>query len=183
MQIISGSVGKWKVHFEAPPSDRVPGEMAAFIDWFNTTAPSAEHEIKNPVIGATIAHLYFACVHTFEDGNGRIGRAISEKALSQGLGRPTLLILSETIEANKKDYYEDLKTAQQSNKITPWIEYFANITLQSQTRAEENIDFVLKKTKFFDRFKGQLNERQLKVIRRMLDKGPQGFEGGMTAKK
>ena len=183
MQIISGSVGKWKVHFEAPPSAQVPNEMEAFIKWFNSTAPGAKNEIKNPVVRAAIAHLYFESIHPFEDGNGRIGRAISEKALSQGLGRPTLLSLSETIEANKKDYYEALKTAQRSNKITAWIGYFANTTLQAQTRAEENINFVLKKTKFFDRFKKQLNERQLKVVRRMLDEGPQGFEGGMSAKK
>ncbi len=183
MQIISGPVGKWKVHFEAPPSDRVPSEMANFIDWFNNTAPGAKNEIKNPVLRAAIAHLYFESIHPFEDGNGRIGRAVSEKALSQGLKRPTLLSLSETIEANKKDYYEALKTAQRSNEISAWIEYFANITLQAQTSTEENIDFILKKTKYFDRFKDQLNERQLKVVRRMLDEGPQGFEGGMSTKK
>ena len=183
MQIISGPIGKWKVHFEAPPSDQVPNEMAAFINWFNNTAPGTKNEIKNPVVRAAIAHLYFESIHPFEDGNGRIGRAISEKALSQGLGRPTLLSLSETIEANKRDYYKALKTAQRSNKITPWIEYFANTALQAQTRAEKNIDFILKKTKFFDRFKDQLNERQLKVIRRMLDERPRGFEGGMSAKK
>ena len=183
MQIISGPIGKWKVHFEAPPSNRVPTEMAIFIGWFNSSAPGEKNEIKNPIVRAAIAHLYFESIHPFEDGNGRIGRAISEKALSQGLGRPTLLSLSEAIEANKKDYYEALKTAQRSNKITPWIEYFANTTLRAQTRAEVNIDFILKKTRFFDRFKDQLNERQLKVIRRMLDEGPQGFEGGMSAKK
>ena len=183
MQIISGPIGKRKVHFEAPPSNQVPAEMAAFINWFNNTALGAKNEIKNPVIRSAIAHLYFESIHPFEDGNGRLGRAISEKALSQGLGHPTLLSLSETIEANKKNYYEALKTAQRSNKITPWIEYFANTTLQAQTRAEENINFVLKKTKLFDQFKDQLNERQLKVIRRMLDEGPRGFEGGMSAKK
>lgn len=183
MQIISGPIGKWKVHFEAPPSEQVPAEMAVFIDWFNNTTPGANKEIKNPVVRSAIAHLYFESIHPFEDGNGRLGRAISEKTLSQGLGRPTLLSLSETIEANKKDYYGALKTAQRSNKITSWIEYFANTTLQAQTRAEENIDFILKKTKFFDRFKAQLNERQLKLIRRMLEEGPQGFEGGMSAKK
>lgn len=183
MQIISGPVGRWKVHFEAPPSGQVPAEMTGFIDWFNETAPSAKNEIKNPVVRSAIAHLYFESIHPFEDGNGRLGRALSEKALSQGLGRPTLLSLSETIEANKKDYYEALKTAQRSNNITPWIEYFADTTLQAQTRAEKNINFVLKKTKFFDRFKDQLNERQLKIIRRMLDEGPRGFEGGMSTKK
>jgi len=183
MQIISGPVGKWKVHFEAPPSERVPSEMTNFIVWFNNTAPGAKIEIKNPVVRAAVAHLYFESIHPFEDGNGRIGRAISEKALSQGLGRPTLLSLSETIEANKKDYYEALKTAQRSNKITRWINYFANTALQAQARTEEKIDFILMKTKFFDRFKHQLNDRQLKVVLRILGEGPQEFEGGMSTKK
>ena len=183
MQIISSPIGKWKVHFEAPPSDKVPEEMKRFMDWFNATAPGEKGEIKNPVLRSTIAHLYFESIHPFEDGNGRVGRAISEKALSQSLGRPTLLSLSETIEENKKAYYEALKSAQRSNDITDWIIYFSNTALEAQTRAEEKIDFILKKTKFFDRFKKYLNERQLKVICRMFDAGPKGFEGGMSTKK
>ncbi len=96
MQIVSGPVGKSKVHFEAPPSKIVPAEMERFINWFN------KDEIKNPILRSAIAHLYFESIHPFEDGNGRIGRAISEKALSQGLGRPVLLSLSESIEANRR---------------------------------------------------------------------------------
>ena len=183
MQVISGPIGKWKIHFEAPPSAQVPEEMARFIDWFNRTSPDGKDTIKNPVIRSAIAHLYFESIHPFEDGNGRIGRAISEKALSQGLGRPTLLSLSEAIEDKKKDYYEALKNAQKSNEITNWIIYFSNTALKSQIRAEENIEFILNKTKFFDRFKDQLNERHRKVIRRMLDAGVSGFEGGMSQKK
>ena len=183
MQIISGPVGKWKVHFEAPPSEKVPGEMARFINWFNITTPGEKQEIKNPMLRSAIAHLYFESIHPFEDGNGRIGRAISEKALSQGLGRPVLLSLSETIEADRKTYYKTLKTAQRSIEVTAWIVYFSNTVLEAQSRAEEGIDFILKKTKFFDQFKDRLNKRQMKVIRRMLDEGPKGFEGGMSAKK
>ncbi len=183
MQIISGPVGKWKVHFEAPPSEKVPEEMARFINWFNTTTAGEKTEIKNPILRSAIAHLYFETIHPFEDGNGRIGRAISEKALSQGLGRPVLLSLSEAIEADRKTYYRALKTAQRSNEITAWIVYFSSTVLGAQSRAEESIDFILKKTKFFDQFKEQLNKRQMKVIRRMLDAGPKGFEGGMSAKK
>jgi len=183
MQIISGPVGKWKVHFEAPPSEKVPGEMVRFINWFNITTPGEKEEIKNPMLRSAIAHLYFESIHPFEDGNGRIGRAISEKALSQGLGRPVPLSLSETIEADRKTYYKALKTAQRSNEITAWIVYFSNTVLEAQSRAEEGIEFILKKTKFFDQFKDRLNKRQMKVIRRMLDEGPKGFEGGMSTKK
>ncbi len=183
MQVVSGAMGKEKVHFEAPPSVKVPAEMTRFIIWFNDTAPGGKNEINKPAIRSAIAHLYFESIHPFEDGNGRIGRAISEKALSQGVKRPILLSLSKAIEANKKEYYEALQTAQRSNEITHWLNYFVNMTVEAQNQAEKQIEFTLKKTKFFDRFESQLKERQLKVIKRMLDEGIKGFEGGMNAKK
>jgi Fic family protein len=183
MQVVSGAIGKEKIHFEAPPSSNVPDEMQNFIKWFNDTSPGGKKEIKKAPIRAAIAHLYFETIHPFEDGNGRIGRAISEKALSQTIGRPVLLSLSQTIEANKKLYYDALEKAQRSNEITNWINYFVNTLLEAQREAKILIDLTLNKTKFFDRFKDQLNERQLKVIKRMLDAEPKGFEGGMTAKK
>lgn len=183
MQVISGSLGKETVHFIAPPSAKVPKEMKQFIQWFNDTAPGGKLEIKKAPLRSAIAHLYFETIHPFEDGNGRIGRAIAEKALSQTIGRPVLLSLSRTIEARKKLYYDSLEKAQQSNEITPWIEYFIKTSLAAQVEAEEQIEFTLKKTKFFDRFKGKLNDRQLTVIRRMLEEGTKGFEGGMNARK
>lgn len=183
MQIVSGASGKQKVHFEAPPSDRVQKEMERFIRWFNETGPGGAKEIKKAPVRSAIAHLYFEAVHPFEDGNGRIGRAIAEKALSQGIGRPVLMSLSKTIEANKKAYYDALEKAQRSNEITGWINYFVNTILTAQTEAEEQIDFTLKKAKFFDCYKDQLSDRQLKVIRRMLEEGPEGFSGGMNATK
>ena len=100
-----------------------------------------------------------------------------------GARRPVLLSLSRTIEASRKLYYDSLEKAQQSNEITAWMEYFIKTSLDAQTEAEEQIEFTLKKTKFFDRFKGKLNDRQLTVIRRMLEEGTKGFEGGMNAKK
>jgi Fic family protein len=124
MQVVSGPVGKEKVHFQAPPSSHVPGEMKQFIAWFNETGPGGRNELKKPVVRSAIAHLYFESIHPFEDGNGRIARAIAEKALSQGLGRPVLLSLSRTIEANRKQYYAALQSSQQSNEITPWIRWF-----------------------------------------------------------
>lgn len=183
MQVVSGALGKEKVHYEAPPSSKVPEEMKRFIQWFNDTAPGGKQEIKKAPVRSAIAHLYFETIHPFEDGNGRIGRAIAEKALSQTIGRPVLLSLSRTIEASRKLYYDSLEKAQQSNEITPWIAYFIKTSLNAQAEAEEQIEFTLKKTKFFDRFKDKLNHRQLAVIRRMLEEGTKGFEGGMNARK
>jgi Fic family protein len=183
MQVVSGPIGKWKVHFEAPPSVRVPKEMKEFIRWFNDTAPGSPKEIKKAPVRSAIAHLYFESIHPFEDGNGRIGRALSEKGLSQGLGRPVLLSLSKTIESHKRGYYGALKDAQRSNEISAWIQYFVSMIVDAQILAKEHIEFTLKKTRFFSRFHDLLNERQLGVIRRMFEEGPQGFTGGMSTKK
>ncbi len=183
MQVISGAMGKEKIHYEAPPSKIVPKEMNLFIQWFNQTGRGGEMEIKKPIIRAAVAHLYFETIHPFEDGNGRIGRAISEKALSQYMDRPILLSLSKAMEAKKKEYYASLQLAQRSNEITPWINYFVETTITAQIEAESLIEFTLKKTKFFDRYKHQLNQRQEKAVRRMLISGPKGFDGGMNARK
>jgi Fic family protein len=183
MQVVSGAIGKEKIHFEAPASKNIPGEMNRFIKWFNETAPGGEKEIKKAPIRSAIAHLYFESIHPFEDGNGRIGRAIAEKALSQTMGRPVLLSLSQAIEADKKSYYHALETAQRSNEITEWMKYFVTTILNAQKQAKDLIEVTLTKTKFFDLYKNQLNERQLKVIKKMWEEEPNGFEGGMTAKK
>jgi Fic family protein len=161
MLVISGAVGKEKLHYEAPPSSKVPKEMKVFIQWFNNTGPGGKNEIKKAPVRSAIAHLYFETIHPFEDGNGRIGRAIAEKALSQTIGRPVMLSLSRTIEAKKNIYYASLEKAQSSNEITPWVVYFVKTVLDAQIEAEAQIDFTLKKTRFFDRFKDQFNERQL----------------------
>ena len=183
MQVVSGHYGKWTVHFEAPPSKMVAQEMKRFITWFNNTAPGKPGEIKPPLVRSAIAHLYFESIHPFEDGNGRIGRAISEKVLSQGLERPLMMSLSRAIEANKKAYYQALKNAQASNEITSWLVYFTRTALEAQVQTETQIDFILKKAKFFDKYRAQLNQRQTKLVRRVLEEGPEGFEGGITAKK
>jgi len=183
MQVVSGAIGKERVHFEAPPSSKVPGEMNRYIQWFNETGPGGKREIKKALIRSAVAHFYFESIHPFEDGNGRIGRALAEKALSQTLDRPVLLSLSRTIEANKNAYYTALEKAQRSNEITPWIKYFVGVVLAAQKQANEFVEFILKKSKFFDRYKNVMNERQLKVVKRMLEEGPDGFEGGMNASK
>jgi len=183
MRVVSGPIGAETVHFEAPPSKRVPAEMDRYIEWFNKTGPEGAEKIIWTPIRTAIAHLYFETIHPFEDGNGRIGRAIAEKALSQGLGRPALLSMSQSIEANKADYYAALKRAQRSNEITDWIAWFTSTLISAQEQAECKIDFTLKKVRLFDRVRDQINDRQLKVLRRMAAVGPGGFEGGMSAKK
>jgi len=183
MQVVSGAYGHEKVHFEAPPSSRVPSEMQRFTRWFNETAPGGGNDIQKAAVRSAIVHLYFESIHPFEDGNGRIGRALSEKALSQGFGRAALLSLSSAIEAKRRDYYDALKEAQESNEITPWVTWFVRMTVEAQAQAEAQIDFTLKKARLFDRHRNELNERQLHILTRMLEEGPSGFEGGMSAKK
>jgi len=182
MQVVSGAMGKEVVHFEAPPSTRVPGEMKLFVDWFNQTAPGGTQAILNPILRAAITHLYFESVHPFEDGNGRIGRALAEKALHQGLDQPILISLSQVIEAKRQLYYDQLKQAQRSLQVDDWLLYFADVVMKAQEKVEELIEFSLQKTKLFDAFSKELNERELKALNRMLDEGPDGFEGGMNAK-
>jgi Fic family protein len=183
MQVVSGSSGKEKVHFEAPSSDLVPEQMQSFIEWFNRTAPDGPSPIHAGPVRSAIAHLYFESIHPFEDGNGRIGRVIAEKALSQNVNRPILFSISAVIEAERNAYYRALEMAQRSNEITGWIVYFVQLILEAQIIAHDNIEFTLNKSKFFDRFRDQLNARQLKVIQRMLEAGPAGFEGGINARK
>jgi Fic family protein len=145
MQIVSGAIGREVVHFEAPPSSKVPSEMNRFITWFNQSKKS----IKKPITRSAIAHLYFETIHPFEDGNGRIGRAIAEKALSHSIGRPVLFSLSKSIENNRNNYYDALKAAQRSNEIIVWINYFVQTVLDAQIDAEQEIEFTLKKSRSF----------------------------------
>lgn len=180
MQIISGPIGNPKVHFEAPPSTRVKKEMNQFIRWFSQTPPLQKAHLS-ALTRAGIAHLYFESIHPFEDGNGRIGRAISEKALSQALKQPTLIALSHTIEKKRKDYYKHLELNTRSLDITEWLLYFAHTVLEAQKYTQQKLEFIIAKTKFFDTFKSQINARQEKALVRMLREGLEGFKGGLSA--
>ena len=182
MQIVSGAFGKEIIHFEAPPSSQVPVEMKNFIKWYNDFEIKPT-DIKNALIKTSISHLYFESIHPFEDGNGRIGRAIAEKCLSESLNRPVLMSISSTIEQNKKQYYRSLKQAQRTLEITDWILYFSTLILESQKNAKQTVLFTLNKTKFMDRFKNQMNERQSKTVLKMFENGVTGFQGSMTAIK
>ena len=168
------------VHFEAPPSSRVRTEMRAFIDWFNRTAPSDRAPLP-ALTRAGIAHLYFESIHPFEDGNGRIGRAISEKALAQGIGGPTLTALAATILARRRDYYAMLETSNKSNDIGHWLAWFAGIALEAQQRTQAQVEFLIDKAKLLDRLRGKLNDRQQRVLLRVLAEGPAAFRGGLSA--
>lgn len=182
MQVVSGASYAPKVHFEAPPSTRVPKEMERFLEWFNGTAPGTNTGLP-PLTRAGIAHLYFESVHPFEDGNGRIGRAVAEKALVQGFGQPIIVALAHSILAHHADYYRALEEANKTNDVTMWLRWFSAVALEAQYRTFAQIDFVIHKTKLLDQVKGRINSRQEKVLLRMFREGPDGFEGGMSAKK
>ncbi len=181
MQIVSGAIGKEKVHFEAPPSLQVPQEMKNFIKWYNAFKPKGN--IQKIIIKTAITHLYFESIHPFEDGNGRIGRVLIEKCLSESFDRQIIMSISQTIEKDKNKYYNELKKAQSTLEINSWLLYFSQLLVDSQKNALKILDFSLKKTQFFDLYKSKMNKRQLKVINKMFDAGKDGFEGGMTAKK
>ncbi len=180
MQVVSGAIHDPKVHFEAPPSKDMQDKMSQFIDWFNGCAPDAENPLP-ALTRAGIAHLYFVCVHPFEDGNGRIGRAISEMALSQSLGHPTLLALSYTIQRAKKAYYQNLEHSNKDLEISDWLLYFSKTVLDAQGYSQQLIDFLIAKIRLYDRLRGQLNDRQDKVLARMFREGLEGFKGGLSA--
>ena len=180
MQVVSGPIHDRKVHFEAPPSSRMPEEMDAFVKWFNDTAPDGKRPLP-ALTRAGIAHLYFVSIHPFEDGNGRIGRALSEKALAQNLGQPSLIALAYTIERARKAYYAALESSNKDTKITGWLVYFAETILEAQRNTIKRVDFYVAKAKFYERLRGQLNERQEKVIARIFREGIDGFKGGLSA--
>jgi Fic family protein len=180
MEVVSGPIHKRTVHFEAPPSARVPAEMEHLVAWFNNSAPGGKKALPALTRGA-LAHLYFVCIHPFEDGNGRIGRALAEKALAQNLGQPTLSALAYTIERKRKDYYAELERNNKELRIDDWMTYFANTVLQAQDNTIKRVDFYIAKAKFYEKFRDRLNERQAKVVARMFREGVDGFKGGLSA--
>jgi Fic family protein len=179
MQIISGNLSAPKLFYEAPPSKVVKAEMTKFINWYNAQIKATE---GLPVlIFAGIVHLYFEIIHPFEDGNGRIGRALVEKAISQKLQTPALNSFAKIIESNKKEYYAALQTSSFNVDIDKWLLYFCNTLLKSQQYSIDLVSFMIAKTKFFNKFKDTINERQLKVLLRIFEEGIEGFKGGLSA--
>jgi len=180
MQIVSGALHAPKVHFEAPPSQAVPAEMDAFIAWFNNTGPAGPSPVS-ALARAGIAHLWFESIHPFEDGNGRLGRAIAEKALAQGLDAPAITALAEIVQRERKDYYAQLQRASLSNRIDEWLEWFSDIALAAQQRTRDRVHFLMAKAKLLDRLRSRINARQEKALIRMFAEGPDGFRGGLSA--
>ncbi|MBT8037646.1 MAG: Fic family protein [Verrucomicrobiae bacterium] len=180
MQVVSGPVHDPTVYFEAPPSSRMAEEMEAFIQFFEQSREGGQQAFP-ALARAGIAHLYFVSIHPFEDGNGRIGRAVAEKSLAQNLGHPTLIALAYTIERNRKTYYEKLERYNKDTDVTGWLVYFAETILEAQDNTQKRIDFIIEKAKLYHRLRGKLNERQEKVIERMFRDGIDGFKGGLSA--
>ena len=195
MQIVSGQPGKEIVHYTAPPSTQVSAEMQAFLAWFTAHAiiptttsvtPNTSTQTMDGIARAAIAHLWFESIHPFEDGNGRIGRAIVDMALAQDLGTSTRLYsLSSQMMARRKGYYDALHQAQHSTlDVSDWVVWFAQQFTYACQATCTLIDRAQEKSNFWHSHSQiPLNTRQRKVIQRLLDDGDGGFLGGLNADK
>ncbi len=176
MQVVSGPIGREKVHYQAPPAARVSREMTAFLRWFEKPGDA------DPLLIAGLAHLWFVTIHPFDDGNGRIARAIADMALarSERTGQ-RYYSMSAQIRRDNKAYYDLLERTQKGTlDITPWQDWFLNCLLRAIEGSREILDAVLIKARFWERFaKVSLNERQIKMLNMLLD----GFEGKLTTSK
>lgn len=176
MQVISGPIGHERVHFEAPPARQIPREMKAFLDWFNRDAD------LDPVLKAAVAHFWFVTIHPFEDGNGRIARAIADLCLARSeKSRQRFYSMSAQIRLKRKTYYDILERSQKgTTEITPWLAWFLECLGAAIGGAETFLDGILAKARFWERAHGvELNSRQRLVLNRLLD----GFEGNLTTSK
>ncbi|MDR2130733.1 MAG: Fic family protein [Odoribacteraceae bacterium] len=177
MQVVSGSMGREKVHYEAPKADQVGIEMDRFLGWFNHTLPEID-----PVLKAAIAHFWFVTIHPFDDGNGRIARAITDLQLARSDGSSQRFYsMSNQILAERKRYYEVLeKTQHGANDITEWLIWFLSCLGSTLVNSRNILDSVLKKAKFWERYNQiSLNDRQRLILNKLLD----GFEGNLTSSK
>lgn len=175
MQVISGPLGKEKIHYEAPISEKIEQEMQNFIQWFNLT----NHDL---VIKAAIAHFWFVTIHPFEDGNGRIARALADMMLAKSENNSQRFYsMSSQIQKERTDYYDILEKCQKSNlDITLWVEWFLNCLMRAITSSEEILDIVLAKAKFYEKnIAENFNSRQKIILNILLD----GFEGKLTSSK
>lgn len=177
MQIVSGAMGKEKVHYEAPPSDVVPDMMTDFLRWINS-----DNTVTDPVLKAAVAHLWFVAIHPFDDGNGRLTRTITDIQLAKADGfHLRFYSMSAEILREKKTYYEILEhTTSNSTDITEWLEWFLNTMKSSILRAEETVKRVVSKSSFWQRHREiPMNERQVKMVNMLWD----GFTGKLTSSK
>ena len=180
ISVVSGFPGRHRVHYVAPPPGRVYDEMERFLEWYNADSVGMAGPVR-----ATVAHIWFERIHPFDDGNGRVGRAISDHALSQGLGRPTLACLATAINETRKDYYRAFEDFDRNERLdmNGFAEYFTGAIVRSQEIALAEVAFVLAKSRFFDLHRAAMNGRQVQAMERMFREGRSGFQGGMSAKK
>jgi len=176
MQVVSGPIGRQRVYFEAPPADRLEAEISRFLDWLN--GPASEP----PLLKAGLGHLWFVTLHPFDDANGRIARAIGDLLLARADGSPQRLYsLSAQIQRERKAYYDILERTQKSSlDVTEWLAWFLDTLHRAVDQAQHTLDAVLAKARFWQRWATTpLNERQVKLLNRLLD----GFDGKLTSSK
>ena len=176
MQVVSGPIGRWRVHFQAPPAEDLDRELGLFLAWLN--APPQEPAL----IRAGLGHLWFVTLHPFDDGNGRIARAIGDLLLARAEGSPQRFYsLSAQIQRERKDYYALLERTQKGAlDVTPWLSWFLGTLERALDQAQGRVDAVLSNARFWQRWATlPMNERQVKLLNRLLD----GFEGNLTTGK
>ena len=177
MQVVSGPMGRERVHFEAPEASLLDAEISRFLEWFEGTG------LVDPVIKAAVAHFWFVTIHPFEDGNGRIARAIADMALARADGvAERVYSMSSQIERERKQYYDSLESSQRGGMdITLWLEWFLGCLDRALENAQENLKAILHKARIWEWINqdGPVNERQHAVINRLLD----GFEGKLSSSK
>jgi Fic family protein len=174
MQVVSGAVGREKVHFQAPPASSLPQETAAFLQWFNAASASA-NAASDPLMRAALAHLWLVTLHPFDDGNGRISRAVGDMALARAEGTAQRFYsLSAQIQRERKQYYEQLEATQSGTlDVTPWLSWFLACLLRAVQRADSLLAGVLGKAQFWQRWAGTpLSARQTLVLNHILDPTP-----------
>jgi Fic family protein len=181
MQVVSGRLDRPRVHFEAPPRQGLDRQVEDFLDWF---ARSRNDAGLDPLLRAGIAHFWFVTLHPFDDGNGRLTRAITDLALTQA--DPLAIrfyAMSASILADRHGYYQILESSQKATpQISAWLEWFLRTLLDSLEQAHTRINRLLTKTRFWQRHRLQtLSTEQTKVLNRLLDGGPKGFEDGINA--
>lgn len=179
MQVVSGPLHRPRIHFEAPPSQSIHHEMKRFLAWQHQILSEAAP--FSALTYAGLAHLYFVSIHPFEDGNGRIARAITQKMLSQSLHQPILLALSQIIQQQRNNYYDRLESNNKELEVTEWLVWFADIVLEAQVYTQKLVNFLLERTRLYDMVRGTLNLRQEKALERMFREGIEGFKGGLSA--
>jgi len=184
MQVVSGVVGKEKVFYEAPSSHLLQEEMEVYIQWFNATPAS--------LIKTAITHLWFVTIHPFDDGNGRITRALTDRVLADIEASDTIRLysMSKSINYDRKGYYKALEQTtgylpkNNPMDISIWLEWFFNTLNKSLIEALSSVEYIVEKTAFWDRHKNsKLNGRQISVLNTILDKGMKNFESGLSTKK